>query len=249
MSDRETLLTAVLMDPADDTTRLVLADLLRESDDPELEARGRFLWAGVTAAQFREHEVIDDPLYYEAQREITAAASSGLPARWLAELGPAFHFADSASWMWDNTLDRVTVRIGSWVGVYARGMLAELSVSLDEWSSIAAVALSRWPVDQVSFADVPGLTFRIEQAGITSRVWRLTGRLRVPARRVPMAGEGIIPAVVSPFAFLVEEATAWQVEERFEDRGALVTGIAEGFARLVMELRDIAGDRWPRKAG
>ena len=28
----------------DDTPRLVLADLLRESDDPEMQARGRFLF-------------------------------------------------------------------------------------------------------------------------------------------------------------------------------------------------------------
>ena len=61
VTDRETLLAAILDDPSDDTTRLVLADMLRESDDPDAVARGRFLWAGVTASQFCGHDVIDDP--------------------------------------------------------------------------------------------------------------------------------------------------------------------------------------------
>jgi uncharacterized protein (TIGR02996 family) len=39
VTDRDTLLAAVLADPLDDTARLVLADLLRESDDPEERAR------------------------------------------------------------------------------------------------------------------------------------------------------------------------------------------------------------------
>jgi uncharacterized protein (TIGR02996 family) len=63
VSDRDTLHSAILDDPSDDTTRLVLADMLRESDDPDALARGRLLWAGVTASQFRSHDVIDDPAY------------------------------------------------------------------------------------------------------------------------------------------------------------------------------------------
>ena len=43
VTDRDTLLAAILEDPADDTARLVLADLLRESGDPHAQARGRFL--------------------------------------------------------------------------------------------------------------------------------------------------------------------------------------------------------------
>ena len=39
----------ILDSPADDTARLVPADLFRESDDADAVARGRFLWAGVTA--------------------------------------------------------------------------------------------------------------------------------------------------------------------------------------------------------
>jgi hypothetical protein len=31
--------------------------------------------------------VIDDPLYYAAQKEIAAVASAGFPARWVANLG------------------------------------------------------------------------------------------------------------------------------------------------------------------
>src|SRR5262245_35488686 len=58
VTEQETLLAAVLEDPSDDTARLVLADLLRESDDPEARALGRFLWAGVTASRFRDAEPI-----------------------------------------------------------------------------------------------------------------------------------------------------------------------------------------------
>ncbi|HVL15267.1 MAG TPA: TIGR02996 domain-containing protein [Gemmata sp.] len=41
MTDRDHLLAAVLADPADDGARLVLADLLRDGDDPDAQARGR----------------------------------------------------------------------------------------------------------------------------------------------------------------------------------------------------------------
>ena len=39
VSDRDTLLAAILNDPADDTARLVLADVLRESDNPDAHTR------------------------------------------------------------------------------------------------------------------------------------------------------------------------------------------------------------------
>ncbi|VTT97593.1 unnamed protein product [Gemmataceae bacterium] len=71
MSEAAALWAACLADPADDTARLVLADLLRESDDPDQQARGRFLWAGVTAARWsRDNDVIDDPLNGTSQREL-----------------------------------------------------------------------------------------------------------------------------------------------------------------------------------
>ena len=41
VTDRDTLPTAILDDPADDTAGLVMADLLRESDDADAQARGR----------------------------------------------------------------------------------------------------------------------------------------------------------------------------------------------------------------
>ena len=82
VTNRDTLLATILNDPADDTARLVLADMLRESDDPDLQARGRFLWAGVTAHQFRDCDVIAEPLYYAPQHELAAMASGGYPARW-----------------------------------------------------------------------------------------------------------------------------------------------------------------------
>ena len=115
VTDRDTLYATVLADPADDTARLVLADLLRESDDPDAQARGRFLWAGVTAAQFRDHELIDDPLYYTDLRELAGVAAER-PTRpcGYRRLGPGPQPADPSDWAWDCTLDRVTVRIGRW---------------------------------------------------------------------------------------------------------------------------------------
>jgi uncharacterized protein (TIGR02996 family) len=100
VTDRDTLHAAILDDPADDTARLVLADLLRESDDPDAQARGRFLWAGVTASRFRDEDVIEDPLYYAAQNEIAAVAADGFPARYVAELSVGPRPLTRSNWSW-----------------------------------------------------------------------------------------------------------------------------------------------------
>ena len=245
MADALPLLIAVLADPADDTARLVLADLLRESEDPEAQARGRFLWAGVVAGRFRDHDLIDDPFYYTAQREISAVAGSGWPARWLADIGPGSAPLAAGDWAWDATFDRVTVRVGSAAGVFTRGMLAELTVPLDAWIAASPLALASWPVEVTRAADVPGLTFAIEPPGPGHAGWRLAARLRLPRRLVPLTGGGIIPGAVAPRPVLAEEPADWQVAEEFADREALVAGVAEATASLVAELRGVAGDRWP----
>jgi uncharacterized protein (TIGR02996 family) len=72
--DHDKLHAAILNDPADDTARLIMADMLRESDDTEAQARGRFLWAGVTASRFRDEELIEDRLYSTATGEIAVVA-------------------------------------------------------------------------------------------------------------------------------------------------------------------------------
>ena len=66
MTDRESLLSAALDQPDDDTARLVLADFLREQGDPADVALGRFLWAGVVAARYRSANVIEDAEFYTA---------------------------------------------------------------------------------------------------------------------------------------------------------------------------------------
>jgi uncharacterized protein (TIGR02996 family) len=48
VTDRDSLLSAVLASPADDTARLVFADFLEENGEPGF---GRFLRAGVAAGQ------------------------------------------------------------------------------------------------------------------------------------------------------------------------------------------------------
>ncbi|WP_439624934.1 TIGR02996 domain-containing protein [Gemmata sp.] len=140
MSDHSHLWAACLADPADDTARLVLADLLRESDDSDAQAKGRFLWAGVTAAGFRDADLIDDPHYYAAQAELGAVAASGAPARWLGLLWIGPDPLTRSDWAWDATRDRVTVRIGDTLGTYVRGMLAEVAASLEQWLVLSRLA-------------------------------------------------------------------------------------------------------------
>ena len=245
VTDRDTLHAAILDDPADDTARLVLADMLRESDDPDAQARGRFLWAGVTASRFRDEEVIDDPLYYTATGEIAAVASSGLPARWLADLGISPRPLTPGDWLWDSAHDRVSVCVGGTVGAFARGMLAELSLTLADWYSLAAVALANWPVERVVLTDVPGLDFAVEPPGYPGGGWRLAARLSVPRRNVPVAGPHVAPSAVSPLPLLVEERAEWRAEEPFPDRAALVAGVIGASVLLTGDLGEVAGDRWP----
>jgi len=241
VTDRDTLLAAVLDDPTDDTARLALGDLFQESDDPDERARGRFLCAGVAAARFRDHDLIDDSAYYASQAELAAVATAGLPALWLSALGLVSLPLTVGDWGWDCTHDRMKVRVGGAVGTFARGMLTELNVTLREWYSAAPAALDLWPLERGSITDVPGLCFEIDPTG---REWRVIARLKLPARRVTLGG-GPIPATVAPRPVLAESGADWWAEERFPDRAALVGRIGPVSALLVDDLRDAAGDRWP----
>jgi uncharacterized protein (TIGR02996 family) len=241
VTDRETLFAAILSDPTDNTARLVLADMLRELDDPAERALGRFIWAGVTASHFSDDEVIDDPLYYAAQKEIAAVASMGLPAQWLADLGLGVRPLSRGDWLWDNTLDRVTVRIGDTSGGFTRGMLSNLTVPLAQWCTTAPAALELWPLAAGTISDIAGLTFTI---GPTTEGWRLAAQLRLRRRRVPMTAGGVVPAAVSPQPFLIDEAGDVEVESLFPDRAALIAGVHTRSLELVTELRETVGDRW-----
>jgi uncharacterized protein (TIGR02996 family) len=250
VTDRDTLLSTVLANPADYTARLVLADLLRESDDPDEQARGRFLWAGVTAAGFRDHELIDDPLYYSAQEEINAVAVAGYPALWLSALGLGPQPLTVGNWAWDCTLDRVTVRMGATVGTFSRGMLSELTVTLGEWYDIAPAALLAWPVEAVSVSDVPGLTIRAEPPGDERTEWRLSGSLTLqlprPAgrRRNPLLR--LNEAMFGPEGE-VEPAPSsrWSAEREFSERGKLVADIVRMSEAVVDAIRSQSAGLWP----
>ncbi|VTU00895.1 unnamed protein product [Gemmataceae bacterium] len=242
MTDPAALWAACLADPTDDTARLVLADLLRESDDPDQQARGRFLWAGVTAARWsRDNDVIDDPLYYTAQRELAAVATAGYPAHWLGLLGVGPDPLTRTDWVWDATHDRVTVRIRDTLGTYARGTLTEFTVTLDQWLALARPALAAWPVERVAVADAPGLTIAVERL---AEGWRLEARLRLGGRRVPLSRH-VVPSAVSEAPVLADGPAEWWVEERFADRAALVEGVVPSSRMLVADLWWIAGDRRP----
>jgi uncharacterized protein (TIGR02996 family) len=242
LNEYTAILNTILENPVDDTARLVLADLLRESNDSAERARGQFLWAGVTAARFRHDDLIDDPLYYTAQREIAAVATAGYPARWLAELGIASQAHTDGDWAWNCIHDAVTVRVGVASSVFARGMLTGLSIGLAEWYRLAPRVLTATPLESIAITDIRGLSFAIDQQ--TSE-WRLTARLKAPPQRIPFMG-GPIPSSVAPSPFLMETAADWRVEELFPTREALLAGATTTSASLIDDLQAAAGNRWPR---
>jgi uncharacterized protein (TIGR02996 family) len=239
VDDRTALLSNVLAAPEDDTARLVLADWLEEHGEP---AFGRFVRAGVVAARYRDEAVIEDPDYFRALRALSDVTSAGGPARWLSALGVGPAPLAPGGWAWDNAGDRVTVRLGGAAGVFTRGLLAELEVTLSEWYAVAGGALAVWPLETARATDVPGLSFLI--APVESG-WRLTGRLRLSRRRVPLTGT-LLPAAVAPSAALVQGPAEWAADHVFADRDALVSAAAKEAAAIADELKDAAGDRWPR---
>ena len=243
MNDQSALLEMVLANPSDDTTRLVLADLLRESEDAEDQARGRFLWAGVTAARFRGVELIEDPIYYSAQQEMWVIASAGHPVRWLGKLGIGSEPLREGTWGWDSVHDRVTVRVDHASAVFTRGMLATVNLMLTEWYQVAALVLTGAPLETVAISDVPGLSFTFSQRRTG---WTLSARLKVPSHRFPLSGGGPIPTSYSPSPVLVESDADWTVEENFSSRPALLGEARSVSESLVRDLREVAGTRWPR---
>ncbi len=239
MGDRDALLANVLNNPADETARLVLADWLEEHDE---EPFGRFLRAGVVASRFRRVELITESEYYDALRTISDVASAGEPAHWLAVLGIGPSPLTERDWVWDNAADRVSVRIGTTTGVFTRGLLSELEVTLGEWYTLASSALFVWPIERVRVSDVPGLSFRIEHR---EQGWRLTGQVRLPRQNVPLIRHAV-PTAIAPSAVLTHSPAEWAADQFFANRAALVEGVAKESAAIVADLMDAAGDRWPR---
>jgi uncharacterized protein (TIGR02996 family) len=244
VTDRTSLLTAALAAPWDDTPRLAFADWLQERDDPAEYALGQFIRAGVTAARFRDQDVIDDPAFYRALVDLSAVSTTGHPARWVAALGLGPTPLSDRDWGWDNVADRVTVRVGAAAAVVERGMIAGLTVTLGEWSDAAPRALAAWPVERVAVADRPGFGYRVEPPKTATGMWRLVSVLRVPARRVRIGGGPIVPAL-APGPFLVESADEWNAAHEYPTRAALVADIVPASCRLADELIEVAGDRWP----
>lgn len=240
MSERSAILNVILEKPDDDTARLVLADLLRESDDAGDQARGRFLWAGVTASRFRNDELIEDPLYYSAQMEISAVAGAGELKRWLLELGIGAPLPNN-DWGWDCQHDRVTMRLGERSALFSRGMLSDIGVTLDEWYSFGKTILQQTPLEKVAIIDVNGLSFAIEPGRPR---WSLKAHLKLPAARVPLMGWPT-HSIVAPSPVLVQAEAEWHIDELFRSRTELVERVKGGSMILTNTLRDLAGNRWP----
>jgi uncharacterized protein (TIGR02996 family) len=250
VTERDTLLAAVLADPADDTARLVLADMLRESDDPETQAYGRFLWAGVTVSRFNAGDVIDVTLYSEAQSEIASVVSAGFPAQWLSSLGLGPRPLAASDWTWSSELNWVTIQIGGTFGVFERGMLSELYITLGQWYEVAQKALS-WPLKRVIVQDVPGLAFWIDPPTEERTEWLLSLSLtRQPQRpssaprgffrRLAAAVFGTPDSEIRPLAPM-----RWSSERLFHEREELVASIVSASASLVDKVRTDATGYWP----
>jgi len=171
---------------------------------------------------------------------------AGHPAQWLAALGVGPGQLTKRDWAWDNERDRVTVRVGEVVGLFKRGMLCELSLTIEQWCAIAERAVATWPIERISITNVPGLAFGVTKV---SASWSLSARLQLPGRRVALSGSvslgELVPSSMSSAPALIDGAADWRVEEPFATRDALVRSVAPMSAELVASLREVAGNRWP----
>ena len=85
MTDRDALLAAILLDPAEDVPRGAFADCIEEDGEAD---RATFIRAGITAAKYRNETVIDAQEYYDALRDISHVCEAGHAAQWVADLCP-----------------------------------------------------------------------------------------------------------------------------------------------------------------
>ena len=144
VNDHNAILAHVLDNPEDDTFRLVLADLLRESNDPDRQALGRFIWGGVTAAQYDYNVPIVDPLYLNALAELATVTADDFQARWVAGLGLGPSPFAPGDWESESAHDRAMVNGGSYAGVFTRGMCPVLfspfanPVTYGSWPAVSS---------------------------------------------------------------------------------------------------------------
>jgi uncharacterized protein (TIGR02996 family) len=243
VDDRAALFANVLNRPADETARLVLADWLEEHGEDEL---GRFLRAGVVASRFNTRDLLDDPDYYAALRVIAEVTAGGSPAVWLSALGLGPDAIASGNWAWDNTGDRVTVRVGPSTGVFTRGLLSELAVALLDWYECASRALTRWPVERATITDAPGLSFWIDPPTDDRPTWRLSAAVTAQARRGPRGLLGRLGTVFAPGESDPRPIppNRWAAERDFTDRATLVR-LAGDVCRVLFDgVRTAAGAQW-----
>jgi uncharacterized protein (TIGR02996 family) len=219
VSSRSALLTQILENPADDTARLVLADLLRESDDPADQARGRFLWAGLTAHNFLKQGQTDDPTYLCAVEELGALAGIGYPARWLAELGVGPRPLTKGDWKVRLTENLVEAHIGPYSAVFTRGMMSVLMIDLAEWYDSGEKVLAQWPLERVEINDVPGLGlgFLILRKGNT---WEVAAGFRPDLETAE------------------PDPDYWTLRNSYPDRTSMVRWLARDSMDRVYELND-----------
>jgi len=246
MTDREAILATVLATPDDDIARLVFADWLEEHDEAEL---GRFIRAGVTAARYRDENVIDDRAFYQALVDLATVCETGATASWLSALGMGPTPLATGDWAWDNAADRVTVRVGGSVGIFERGMLARVSLTFDECPAVGSAGIAAWPVDRFVVFDVRGLVLWLEPPSDDPLGWKLTATLTTLAHQPGrgrlwwVSGALSTPRMASSLTH--DPPHRWAVARTFPDRTTLSAEFPEAVVELLAGLRISAGDVWP----
>jgi uncharacterized protein (TIGR02996 family) len=167
------LFEALVAEPAENSVRLVLADWL---DERTASDHGRFIRASVHAA------TLTGPARAAALRDLHDLCNAALVRRFAAiGFGPVqiTHLEDHIQFDGPN----VTVRIGPSSGTYSRGLLARLNLPLNKWVAVARTVLETNPLEAVTLANVPGVSFEFDPpAG--PRGWVLRARRTTPAGEV-----------------------------------------------------------------
>jgi uncharacterized protein (TIGR02996 family) len=219
------LLATVLANPADDTSRLVLADMLRESDDPEEQTRGRFLWGAVTTTRYTAADSIPDEVFRTALNEVNSIIEEGYPARWLSKLGIGPRPLIRQDWRLKRKNDRYAISIGASEGVFTRGMLSELFLPLGEWYELGENALVQWPLERIQITDVPGLIFTIRKTGDD---WELEAGFELENRGVQATDT---------------DPGLWVIRESYPDRESLTLWLTRESESLVHRLYEMVSDQ------
>ncbi len=241
LTDRDALLESVLEHPQDATARLVLADRLRELDNPSEQALGRFIWGSVMVAQMIDpfgsisfsaglrQATRDLKLLKEGKKEMAAGVQAGYPVQWLAELGLARRPHRATDWIHELRNHQMFFRLYKSGGTFVSGMLTELALTSTLWCRIAAIVLARWPIERVVLGDMsrpteerPDVTFLISRSKGKSQAWSASARFKIVGVRRSI-----------------------RVSRQYRDRKTMVARMKTDVVEMMEFLRQQIAAEWP----